>query len=99
MVWNLVGFFVKICVASACAVWDLWLCYGINVRKIGAGAPIGFLWTSSSQSDVHLLLDQLDVPVADLVGLGGAACDDLLDEGAVGFVLGPPLPHRIQKVV
>ena len=99
LVWNLVGFFVKICVASACAVWDLWLCYGINVRKIGAGAPIGFLWTSSSQSDVHLLLDQLDVPVADLVGFGGAACDDLLDEGAVGFVLGPPLPHRIQKVV
>lgn len=48
---------------------------------------------------MHLLLDQLDVPVADLVGLGGAACDDLLDEGAVGFVLGPPLPHRIQKVV
>lgn len=54
---------------------------------------------SSSQSDVHLLLDQLDIPVADLVGLGGAACDDLLDEGAVGFVLGPPLPHRVQKVV
>ena len=48
---------------------------------------------------MHLLLDQLDVPVADLVGLGGAACDDLLDEGAVGFVLGPPLPHRVQKVV
>lgn len=53
----------------------------------------------TSQCDVHLLLYLRDVLVADRIGLGSAALDNLLDQRPVVLVLRPPLPHRLEQAV
>ena len=39
------------------------------------------------------------MPVSDLICLCSTACYDLLDKRSVVLILGPSLPHRVEKIV